>query len=428
MFDARPMQTKVKHIILEQYIKAWGGIITFGTRRAIHRARENNYASGLHFVYVDCFAGPGRYEGELEDKQRNKRLEPVSGSPLIGIQALDSLVQTGNKQGISIHTNTILIEEKKNTFEDLKTSLEVAGYTARTRETRDFQRLKAGEIAIICADSTSLVSDLLAYTTRGKYTYAFYLLDPFGPTGIPLTNVSQIIRQKRHDTLINMPYQDLHKKSGIVGKFSPSSAEATILNNYDAMFGDSNWHNIVERWQQTAPELRQSEELELELATYYRDVLNQVDTSLSVKSIPLRFSDKERTMFHLYLTTHDPNGALKMNEIMLNAGYAENHLRWQLHYTKLSKGGQQLDLFAQDEIPPPINKPDRNYTDEIARKIATAFTGKTTNRRQIYHQLADDLYLPGEITKALSKLKKEEKANFDGAASKLTNKAKILVH
>ncbi len=429
MFDARPIQTKVKHIILEQYIKAWGGIIIHGARYGIARAQQKGYSNaGLHFVYVDCFAGHGRYAGELEDRERGLPLVPVFGSPIIGVHALDGLVEFGRRENVAVRASTILIESDKDAYRELHNSLQDAGLTARVRETTNFHLLNSGEIALVNADSTSLIQDLLQYTTNGNYTFAFYLLDPFGPTGIPLTNVGQIIRQQRHDTLINMPYQDLHKKSGIVGKFAPSSAEATILGNYDAMFGSNGWHHIVGRWQETSPESRQSENLELELANYYRDVLNQVDAGLSVKSIPLRFSDKERTMFHLYLTTHDSNGALQMNKIMLDAGYTEHHLRWQLRYAKLSSGGQQLGLFAPAEIAPPINQPERDYADEIGEKIVAAFSGITTNRRQIYQHLADELYLPVEISQALGKLKKEKKVYFDGSPSKLTNNTEIVVY
>lgn len=427
MFEARSTQTKVKHIILEQYLKAWGGIIMYGAKKGILTVLQRGGSAGLHFVYVDCFAGHGRYAGELEDLQQGSPLIPVPGSPILGIQALDSLMEHGKKEGIPIRVNTILIEADKEAFSELLISLDVAGFANRTRETTDFHTLRAGEIAVVHGDSTVMTADLLAYTTANKYTYTFYFLDPRGPTGIPLDNVSQIICQDRHDTLINMPYQDLHKKSGILGKKEWSRVETTLLQNYDAMFGGTAWHSIVKAWMETTTDSRRSEELELDLANYYAGVLRGVDSGLSIKSLPLRFPDKERTMFHLYLTTHDPSGAIRMNQIILDAGYAEHHLRWHLQYLKMTHGGQQMGLFAPSEIAPPSKQPGRDYTDEIANKIAGAFSGTTTNQKKIYQLLADELYTPSEISKALSQLKKIGKASFDSSPSKLRHATPIKI-
>lgn len=428
MFEARPIQTKVKHIILEQYLKSWGGIITFGARKSIQSAMQRGYTAGLHFVYVDCFAGRGRYEGELEDKKQGNPLNPVYGSPIIGIQALDSLVENGRKAGVPIGVNTILIEGDKKNYDELKTSLDLAGYTTRIHETQNFHNLNDGEIALICADSTHMVGNLLAYTMASNYTYAFYLLDPFGPTGIPLHTVSQIIQQDRHDVLINMPYQDLKKKSGILNKQQLSPAEISLLQNYDDMFGSTNWRTIVRQWMELSQDSRQAEVLEMQLANHYGNVLQDIDTGLSVKSLPLRFPDKERTMFHLYLTTHNPTGSIQMNKIMLDAGYAEQHLRWQLQYLKLSQGGNQMSLFSPEEIAPKVDKSQRDFGSEIEDKITDAFTGKTITRKQIYQLLADELYTPGEINKALSELKKNRKVSFNGSPSSLTHDSRITIY
>ncbi len=53
----RPPQTRVKHIILEKYLRAWGSIIIHGLK---------SQSRNLHFVYIDCNASYGRYAGELK--------------------------------------------------------------------------------------------------------------------------------------------------------------------------------------------------------------------------------------------------------------------------------------------------------------------------------------------------------------------------
>ncbi len=67
----RSTQTKVKHTILEKYLKAWGGIIFNGLRGV--RVQE------VHFIYVDCNASYGRYNGELEDSVVNREAQTIWG-------------------------------------------------------------------------------------------------------------------------------------------------------------------------------------------------------------------------------------------------------------------------------------------------------------------------------------------------------------
>ena len=132
-------------------------------------------------------------------------------------------------------------------------------------------------------------------------------------------------------------------------------------------------------------------------------------------------------MYHLYLTTHDPNGALRMNKIMREADFTQHHLRWQLKYARMTQ--QQMGLFAPADIAPPVKQPSRDeYVSEIAVKIIRAFSGRTANRRQVYHHLADELYLTEEINRALTQLKKEGKINFDGSVSALKNSSNIQVY
>ena len=78
----RNTQTNVKHEILAKYLDTWGGIIVNGLRNA---KRQRLW----QFVYIDCFSYKGKYLGDMEDALRHKAtVEPVYGSPIIGIQAL----------------------------------------------------------------------------------------------------------------------------------------------------------------------------------------------------------------------------------------------------------------------------------------------------------------------------------------------------
>lgn len=418
---SRPTQTKVKHAILKSYLDSWGGIILNGLKR------QN--ISEAHFVYVDCNASFGRFDGELEDAEAHRDRTVVFGSPIIAIQALDLLSGMARGYGINLRTSIILVEMQSKAFTELQQSLDMAGLSARVRKTDAFATLQNGEIAIVKADSTKIVSQLTAYTRSGG-KFSFFFLDPYGPKAIPWSFVREIIYQPKHDAIINMPYQDLHKKSGIASKSLLTPEEHALLKNYDDMFGHKSWQTIARKldtdaiWQEwdalpLSPAVEVHEDgpstIEIELMNCYRETLQSKDKDLTVKSIGLRFPDKERTMFYLYLTTHDPSGALQMNEILWKAGYQENELRWKLKQTKQCNPGQEslLDLLGEPPVVPAAKRPERASKEEIASRIFVLLAGKTLKKRAVYQALVDEPYFAREIDSALKRLKKDGKASFD---------------
>ncbi len=415
--EPRPTQTKVKHTILENYLKAWGGIIINGLNK---RLRD------LHLVYIDCNASYGRFNGELEDTLTYRQTQTIDGSPIIGIKVLDSLASWAETtHGVKVRTNSILFENDSQIFAELKRSLEMAGLTARVRETSDFFSLRDSEVSLLFKDSTSMASKLISYTQSG-FTFSFFVLDPYGPKGIPLNFVGEIVRQQRHDVIINFPYYDLHKKSGIVPKQNQTSVNEKLLNNYDAMFGNSDWQAIVRaldidaikegkealyRDDPISDTAIEAQKLEIELMNCYERSLLSTDSNLTVKSIGLHFPDKERTIYYLYLTTHDPTGALKMNEVLWDAGYQEHELRWG--FMDLKRRGDQLSLF---EVQAPSPKtPQRKSIEDIATQIYSLFRGKTITKKDIYTGLADESYFAREVDRALTHLKRQKLASYDDA-------------
>ena len=174
----RSTQTQVKHEILARYLDTWGGIIANGL---CHAKRQRVW----QFIYVDCFAYKGKYIGDQENIFRhNAPSGPVYGSPIIGIQALDKLAEYAATLGLQVVTNTILIEKDPTHFRDLQATLRECSFDKRIRETMDFSVLRNGEIALVNRDATTFGDKLTSYTNRpGVWT--FYLIDPYGPSGIP---------------------------------------------------------------------------------------------------------------------------------------------------------------------------------------------------------------------------------------------------
>jgi three-Cys-motif partner protein len=408
LIKPRPTRTQVKHTILKKYLEAWGGIIVNGLRQRADAAP--------HFVYIGCDASTGRYRGELEDVVAYREPQQIFGTPIIGVTALDALAAWAKKSANKdVRINAILIEKERKNYEELKSSLRLAGFMPRVRETATFSCLQDGEIALLCEDSTPLADQLVDYTQSG-YKYSLFLLDPYGPKGIPFPFVRKIIQHQRHDAMIYVPYLDLQKKSGIVVKPTITSTEDELVKNYDAMFGHARWRDLVKQLYEAG--YQEEDEiwgLEAMLMNCYRETLLSIDASLAVKSIGLHFPDRERTMYYLYLTTHDPSGALKMNELLWEAGYQEYELRQKLKQSRAHPG--QLMLF---DIPVQAEKSARPTKEQIAEHLMSLLKGQTRTRKEIYSTVADEIYFVGEIDKALKYLQAQGQISFEGQLRNMT--------
>jgi three-Cys-motif partner protein len=431
--EARNTQTRVKHEILSSYLDTWGGIIVSGLRNARPRAR--------HFVYVDCFSFLGRYSGEKEEQIQNRETKEVFGSPVIGINALDKLLVHSKKMGVDIRVSTILVEKEKKIFNGLKETLLLAGYQNRIEETKDFFKLRNGQIAIVNADATQIIDELLAYTTQPD-TWAFYLIDPYGPSGIPYDFVKKIVSKDKHDVMINFIYEDLLRKTGMCLKERPSSSERQLVDYWTKAFGGEWWKEIARQTLLAEEDNRYLREAvgeygegmvinpeqlieikEQKFISAYRDVLHSMDKSLVTKLVNLRFGDKERTMFYLFLTTHDPSGALELNRILYDAKYLEYELRYRLSIAKkTAPPANQMFLIPPEEIKvPEYERVPRPQSNDIESYIFNRFCGQTLSRKEVYYELTHTDYFPSEIDKALRHLRNNNKAKFEGSLGHRTN-------
>jgi three-Cys-motif partner protein len=426
----RPSQTRVKHEVLEAYIDKWGGIIANGALLHARNAQSRGRDFELHLIYVDANASSGRYAGEQADVVSGRSASTVFGSPIIGIRALDRIAKWAEPRGLNVRTNSILVELEATEYGELKDSLKTAGLDHRVREGTDFRSLSSGEIALVRGDCVDVMPKIIAYTQAGR-AFSLFLLDPYGPKALPLVGyVAEVIKCPRHDVIINMPYQDLHKKTGLAKKEARTAAEESVLENYDRMFSHQQWREIAQRldrdelWEEAdgIPVMSGGGEVEVELMASYRESLQNVDQTLAVKAIGLLFPDRKRTMFYLYLTTHDSDGALAINQILWDANLQEQELRWQFWQAKQEKAMQTMMLPGMDVANPVPQFPQRLQPEDIATQIIGRMAGRQTTRKELSREFADDPYFAGEINRALTILKREKRAEYE---SPLTNASVI---
>jgi three-Cys-motif partner protein len=435
----RSTQTQVKHEILARYLDTWGGIIVNGL---CHAKRQRIW----QFIYVDCFAYKGKYIGDQENIFRHNDVTgPVYGSPVIGIQALDKLADFAAAQGLQIVTNTILVEKDPTHFRDLQATLQECSFDKRARETLDFSVLRNGEIALVNGDVTTLGDKLASYTNRSGI-WTFYLIDPFGPSGIPYDFVKEIVKGARHDVMINFIYEDLVRKTGMALNENLEPKHKQLVDYWKNAYGSSRWDQIVVKtlddirnycdWRDVLDGIPLDDMEEEEFMTDeqlanakerafvygYQQALSSMDPGVTIKLSALQFPDKERTMFYLFLTTHDPTGALALNQILAEARYLEYELRYKFNTLRnISRGQMSLWDPIQNVPSPPVE--ERPATEFVANQIHQRLHGKVLTRKEVYICMADSLFFPSEVDSALKLLKRQGKLLFDG--SKLTHRTKM---
>ncbi len=421
--EIRSTQTKVKHQILEAYLKKWGSIIFWGIKtkapkRIVHRP---------HFVYIDAFSSTGKFpKGDID----NPNSGPVYGSPIIGIRQLDQFAQYARNENFPIRRNVILVEKNVDTYRNLLNTLDEVGVGDRVRETTDFSSLRDGEIAVANEDVTKMGQALTDYTNQ-DYTWAFYLLDPYGGSGIPYDFVQQIVSGPRHDVMINFVYLSFLRDLSRVLKSDEklSVMEQSKIDTWARVFGEERWMDVDMGYQydtnaEYGPGMSKDEATQRAVMKYGA-TLQDIDSDIAVKTIALQFPEKERTMLYLFLTTHDPTGALAMNEVLHEARLLEKDIRSRVRIAKRVRMGESL-LPGLEEAIMQTDTPEgpRPETNEIENELMDRLAGQKVTLKQVYHALVDTDFFPSEVKKAIRSLRRKTLADFTG--NRLTNRTRIV--
>jgi len=260
------------------------------------------------------------------------------------------------------------------------------------------------------------------------------LFQPRCTSGIPYGFVKKVVSQERHDVMINFIYEDLLRKTGMCLRDDLQPRHKQLVDYWSEAFGGDWWKEIARETLLAEGESRFLKEAlgeygevivvsderlteikEQKFVSAYRDVLHSMDPSLVTKLVNLRFGDKERTMFYLYLTTHNPTGALELNRILYDAKYLEYELRYRLNIAKKTAPPPgQLTLIPVEIQVPEYQRLPRPDINEIEQYILKRFTEQTATRREVYRELVNTDYFPSEVNKAIRSLRKKEHASFDG--------------
>ncbi|ADO44691.1 Gp37Gp68 family protein [Hydrogenobacter thermophilus TK-6] len=251
--------SKAKHIILEKYFPAWARIL-----KSKHQT----------LIYVDCFAGSGRYSSGEE------------GSPLIVARKANELIEKDK----SMKFYLIFVEKNKKSAQELEKQL------------KSYERENV-KIFVFNEDSHDFVPELLEKIP--KNIPAFFFIDPYGhPLSIPVIN--KILSMQRKEILLNLMWYAINMH------LNNPKAEQTI----NRMFGNTDWknQNFIRK------------ERENNFVEYF---IRQVNAKYNFK-FRIRFSPEDkvhggenRTKYYLIHFANHERAILLMKEVMWTIGDEE---------------------------------------------------------------------------------------------------------
>lgn len=183
--------SRIKHQILTRYLPSWATILgsTFNL-----------------LYYVDCFAGPGRYE--LDGKV-------VDGSPTIAVKAGKEFAEKnpGKKLGI------VLVDDDPTQLQQLEDCLNST--KPHPENFRVLTRL---------ANSRSLVPKIITQIRDRKSAPTFFLVDPYGHP-LAITTMNDMLALPRSELLINLMYY----------RINMNMTNDAVQHHVSALFGDEDW-------------------------------------------------------------------------------------------------------------------------------------------------------------------------------------------
>lgn len=244
-----------KHEILHRYLNAWLPILASRHRR---------------LVYVDGFAGPGRYrDGE-------------PGSPIVALRAM-----LGHRHGTTAEIVCIFIEEDADRKANLEQEIAILSLPANIIP------------RVICGKFDSAVDRLLdeVDASGGKLAPTLAFIDPFGWSQTPLALVQRLLANPRCEVLITFVYEELNRFASVPLPNDPR----------DALFGTSRWRDVL--LQSTARQRRDF------LRDLYEQQLRTAARATYVRSFEMLNRHNATDLF-LFFATNNQLGLRKMKEAM----------------------------------------------------------------------------------------------------------------
>jgi len=257
--------SRIKHIILQKYLRAWKRIL--GCRNP-------------RLCYFDCYAGPGAYEFEGQK---------VDGSPIIAVRAAQEYLAKAKGRQITV----VLVEKDKKQRASLEAELK--------RVPPSGQGL---QVHVIAEDVKEFVPKLLGQVPN--LAPSLFMVDPYGhPLTVPILN--DILKRRPTEALINFMYYRINMDAG----------NAKVQHHLDEMFGNDEWR--------TQAFLKESGwKREQGFLEYFKSKIKaQYKFHFRIRFDVEDGVAKSRTKYYLIHASNHPKAVLLMKEVMWPLGDEE---------------------------------------------------------------------------------------------------------
>ncbi len=296
--------TRAKPQILEEYLKAWFPTLTRWQGRVL---------------YLDAFAGPGRYSGGEE------------GSPIIALRT--ALMHTQARRFREIVF--LFIEKNQQRAEMLHRIIREIFEHLPKNLVYDIQ---SAEFATTLEQG---LNDLEKQGAKLAPTFAF--LDPFGFSGFPLKIVKRLLSYEKSEVLVTFMV-------GFVNRFASEQPEAA-----SELFGTDEWMRI--------PDSTDSAQREREWIDLYENQL-KVAGAKYVRSFQM-IGERNQTIYYLVYATKHPKGM----SVMKNAMWKVDR-RGTYRFSDITDPGQRYIIdYSQSDV----------WTPAAASQVYGHFRGKTVS-------------------------------------------------
>jgi len=352
--------TKAKIAILKSYLHAWFRILAMRWRNQT-------------ILYVDGFAGPGRYTNHEE------------GSPLAAVAAAKSTIADLGAQFIAQGLHCAFIEKDSDRYEILKEAL-----------APHFSQPKLGLSHHHCefVDGIERVRREVPGPFRGEGAL-FIFADPFGGTGIPFRTFAACMEGGASELLVNLDADGIGR---IFQADNPKRDEQLT-----DLFGDESWRETLNVGDPLA-------QLSFKILNLYKRRLRALPGMKHLWSFAMRGA-QDNINYHLVFATKHPLGLEKMKEAMRAIDQTGAYSFSDAHV-------EQHTLFRADD--------EAFYAD----RLWDAFQGKAVSYEDVYLYALDETpFLNGKIMlRALEQQGRVEPKLIDGASRKKGDFSEGKIH
>lgn len=338
--------TSAKHEILRRYLSAWLPIMTkYHTR----------------VVYIDGFAGPGRYANGEE------------GSPLIALQAA---IQ--HRSPITGQVFYLFIEQDGKRAHNLELEL------------RSIMPLPPNlSYHVECGNFDSTMNGLLdGIAQSGGLAPTFAFVDPFGWSQTPMRLLKRLLDNPRCEVFVTLVYEELNRFLSVPLASDPR----------DDLFGTSTWRDII-------PIVDPSERRR-RLHGLYQDQLKLSAGATFVRSFEMR-NRTNGTDIYLFFATKSAFGLEKMKEAM-----------W-----KVSPDGAYRFSDTTNPLQPVMFQAKPDYV-ALRRRITSRFSGQVVDVREVHDFVVQETAFLGSHYKrgVLAAMEREIPATIEVICAPLNRK------